>query len=344
MPAATRLGASFGVLVMGCVAGVAGCHGARATAFDAGGRSTTPDSGADARASTLDAGTDAQPIVPSADAGPLGCVPDPGDGIETVGARFSAPGAPALALDALCDSLVEAICGAVEACSCGATVVARCRDTFSSTCAATLGSPSARGDVASGTVTYDGTAAGRIVSMLRAGVATCAAVVPLDFPAMFVAAGAFRGALPSGALCDSHRLACGAGLVCRNIGDFTDACVAADVVACDAVGICQERVPLVPRLACAGTVCDHGVPPGGIAEPSGRPCQWTYRRDGLCGCAAGSGESCGGAFDCASGYCLRDVCTEATASIGDTCGGEVACSAATCIDGTCAPLACLLYR
>ncbi len=325
------------IVVVGCVSGALGCSGERGSPVDAGSRPLPPDAGSDA---SLDAGL----VDPGGDAGPLDCAPKPGDGIEIVGPRFLPVDATPVAFDSLCDSLVEAICGAVDACSCGATVAGRCREDVGLQCRSTFGSASVRDDISSGAVTYDARAAGRVVSMLRAGMSSCAAVAPYDLASLLLAARAFRGGLAEWAFCEGHNLACGEGLVCHNIGDFTLACVRGGLPACDALGICQERAPITPHLECAGSACDHGLAPGRTVGEGGRACGWTTRVDGLCGCAVAAGAPCGWDFDCATGYCARGVCTERTSHVGDACVSPSACDAAACIDGTCAPIACLIYR
>ena len=265
-----------------------------------------------------------------------------GDGLEIVAARFLPDGAVDVPFEALHDVFRAVICETLATCGCGATRVADCeaRPAWEGGWATDLGlgTPELADAIASGVVHYDAAAAGRVVAMFRAAMATCEVSDASLFTRAFAANGVLRGPGSVDAGC-RYSYECGAGLECRYLGDFVSECRPLEVPDCAAAGLCRERPTWGSRLACAGAACDQGVPPG-VTPPATRRCRWSTRLDGVCACEPAVGAPCGTSLTCGSGYCASGACAPRTRALGEACTDPQECAGGVCLDGACAPVLC----
>lgn len=265
-----------------------------------------------------------------------------GDGLEIVAAQFLPDGAVDVPLEALSGALSTLSCETVATCGCSATKVADCE---ARAAAGTswfedlgLGTPELADAIASGVVHYDAAAAGRVVAMFRAAMATCEVSDASLFTRAFAAAGVFRGPGAVDSACRSSYQR-GAGLECRNVGDLATVCRPTELGDCAAAGLCANSRGSDARLLCAGSTCDRGVPPG-ATPPATRRCRWSTRLDGVCACEPAVGAPCGTSLTCGSGYCASGACAPRTLALGEPCTDPQECDGGVCLDGACAPLLC----
>ena len=228
-----------------------------------------------------------------------------------------------------CTAWVDALCGSARRCACGSAIAdldAQCADLAGRGCPLADGAP-LRAGVDDGSVGYDESSAGRLVSAIRA--------VPCDAPPPCALVSCL-GLSAEGGPCGTDQTACAAGLAC------IDGACGRPIAAgqpCTASAHCATG-------RCAAGTCaakaEDGAACGEDSECESTRCDFTT---GRCRGPEPLEGLCMDHVDCASGYCDRDLelgagnCRERRAD-GEGCDEDPQCTGGACIGGVCASAIC----